>query len=70
MGKSVAQIKALVTKLDPDMEITDEAAESMTAIPGFVVKMAIKKTLKRARQEGVTVIDGEFADKIKGERFS
>ena len=69
MGKSVDQIRAMINKLDPDMEITDDAAREMTKIPSFVAGMAVKKTVKRARQEGVRVIDGDFAAKIKGENF-
>lgn len=69
MGKSIAQIRAMISKIDPDMEITDEAAGQMTKIPSFVAGMAVKKTVKRARQEGVTVIDGNFAARIKGENF-
>jgi hypothetical protein len=69
MGKSVEQIIDIVTKLDPGMEITREAASAMTAIPGLFVKMAIKKTVKRARQEGVKVIDKAFTDKIKKENY-
>lgn len=69
MGKSVAQIRAMVAKADPGMEITDEAAQQMTKIPSFVTGLAVKKTVKRARQQGVKVIDGEFAAKIKGEHF-
>jgi hypothetical protein len=69
MGKSVEQIIDIVTKLDPGMEITREAASAMTAIPGLFVKMAIKKTLKRARQEGVQVIDKAYTDKIKKENY-
>ena len=69
MGKSVEQIMQIVAKLDPGLEITRDAAEAMTAIPGPFVKMAIKKTIKRAREEGVTVIDGEFSARIKSENF-
>ena len=70
MGKSVAQIRAMISKIDPDIEITDEAAGQMTRIPSFVAGMAVKKTVKRAHQEGVKLIDGDFAAKIKGENFS
>jgi len=69
MGKSVEQIIAIVSKLDSSMEITPEAASAMTAIPGPFAKMAIRKTLKRARQEGIQVIDMEFASKVKGENY-
>ena len=69
MGKSIAQIRAIINKLDPEMEITDEAAGEMTKIPSFVAGMAIRKTVKRAHQEGVTLIDSDFASKIKGENF-
>lgn len=69
MGKSVAQIRAMIAKIDPDMEISDDAAQEMTKIPSFVAGMAVKKTVKRARQEGVQLIDGNFAAKIKGENF-
>ena len=46
-----------------------EAAEAMTGIPGLFVKMAIKKTVKRARQEGLTLIDLEFAERMRDDRY-
>ena len=39
----------------------------MTAIPGLFVKMAVKKTVKRAREEGVTLIDMDFAERLRDE---
>jgi len=69
MGKSVAQITDMVSKLDPTIKITPEAASAMTAIPALFTKMAVKKTIKRAREEGVNVIDKAFTDKIKGENY-
>jgi hypothetical protein len=41
----------------------------MTKIPRPFVGMAVKKTVKRAHQEGVTVIDKAFAEKIKRENW-
>ena len=67
MAKSVAQIQAMVEKLDPEIRISEEAAEAMTAIPGLFVKMAVKKTVKRAREEGVTLIDMDFAERLRDE---
>lgn len=69
MGKSVQQIVAMFAKQDPSLEVIEEAVTGMTKIPGPFVGMAVKKTVKRARQEGVTVIDKAFADKIRRENW-
>ena len=69
MGKSVEQIIDMVRKLDSSMEITPEAASAMTAIPGLFTKMAVKKTIKKAHEEGIQLIDKAFTDKIKGENY-
>jgi Cft2 family RNA processing exonuclease len=69
MGKSVDQIIAMFAKQDPDLEVIEDAVKNMTKIPRPFVGMAVKKTVKRAHQEGVTVIDKAFAEKIKRENW-
>ena len=54
-------------KVDPDMEMTVDAAEMMKGIPGPFMKMAIKKTFRKAREAGLTVVDADFASKIQSE---
>jgi hypothetical protein len=52
-------------KVNPDMEMTLEAAEMMKGIPGPFLKMAIKKTFRLAREAGISVVDADFAAKIQ-----
>ena len=58
-------IKELADGLDPDITFTLEACESMTVIPKMFRKMALKTMIKGAKEEGVTVIDKEFAETFK-----
>ncbi|MEH6549255.1 MAG: hypothetical protein V7711_17140 [Pseudomonadales bacterium] len=69
MGKTAEQIIEIAKKVDDSIEFSIEAAEAMSVIPGPFVKMAIKKTIKRAHEEGVTVVDMAFSDKIRDENF-
>ena len=65
MGKTVDQIMAMFARHDPDLEVIEDAVRDMTKIPGPFVGMAVKKTVKIAHKEGVTVIDKAFAEKVK-----
>jgi len=69
MGKSVDQIIAMFAKADPNLEVMEDAVVNMTKIPRPFVGMAVKKTVKRAREEGVTVLDKAFADQVKRENW-
>ena len=62
---TAADVIAKAAKVDPDMEITEEAAEMMKNIPGPFMKMAIKKTFRLAREAGLTVVDADFAAKVQ-----
>ncbi len=60
-------IIARAKQVAPDMEITPEAAEMMKGIPKPFVKMALKKTFRKAREAGLTVVDAEFAAAIQAQ---
>ncbi len=69
MGKTVEQIIEMFAKHDHDLEVHVDAVKDMTRIPRPFVGLAVKKTVKRAHEEGVTVIDKDFAEKIKRENW-
>ena len=69
MGKSVEQILDMFARHDPNLEVVKEAVKDMTRIPRPFVGVAGKKTVKRAHEEGVTVIDKAFADRGKRENW-
>lgn len=58
-------IKALADGLDDNISFTMEACEDLVQVPKMFRKMALKTILKGAREEGLTEIDREFANRYK-----
>ncbi len=59
------EIKILGDELDPDVEFSMEACESLTAVPKIFRKMALKTIIKGAKKDGVTLVDKDYAEKFK-----
>jgi hypothetical protein len=48
-----------------EITFTDDACEGLTQAPKMFRKMALKTIIKGAKEEGITEINAEFADKFK-----
>ena len=55
-------------KMDPEVRFTEEACKRLVDIPKPFLKIALKGLIKEAKAAGVTMIDGEFADKVNAKR--
>jgi flavin reductase (DIM6/NTAB) family NADH-FMN oxidoreductase RutF len=55
-------------RIDPEVQFTREACQKLTGIPKPFVKSALRSMVKQAREQGVTVIDVEFVDRVNEAR--
>jgi hypothetical protein len=60
-----AEIKALGDSLDPDITFDMDACEAFTAVPKMFRKMALKASVKAAKEKGLTVVTKELAESLK-----
>ena len=56
----VAEIIEQLKGIDGSLELLPEAAEALTAVPGFVLGMALKNLADKAKEKGLTQIDAAF----------
>ncbi len=56
----VAKIVEELKGLDDSLELTPDAAEALTKVPGFVLSMALKNLAGKAKEAGITKIDADF----------
>lgn len=55
-------------RLDAEVQFTREAALQLTGIPRPFLKTALKGIIKRAREDGINLIDAEYVRKLNAER--
>jgi hypothetical protein len=56
-------------RLDPDnVQFTRDACKELTGIPKPFIKVALKGIIKRAKEDGVSLIDVDYVKKINEER--
>jgi len=55
-------------RIDPDVQFTREACQALTGIPRPFVKVALKGIVKKAKEDGIAVVDVEFVQKVNAER--
>ena len=67
-GPKVQAVVYMANRLDDDVKFTEEACEKLTGIPKVFLKTALKGIIKRAKEEGVTLVDEQFVNKINEER--
>jgi hypothetical protein len=70
-GSQEESILYEANRLDPEnVQFTREACKQLTGIPRPFVKTALKGIIKRAKQDGVSVVDLDYVKKINEERES
>ena len=63
-------IMAEFNKMDPEVQITEEACEPLVQIPSMFRGMALKQMLKQAKEKGVKTVDLAFVQEVrKGSGF-
>ncbi|MGY5875801.1 MAG: hypothetical protein RTU30_08645 [Candidatus Thorarchaeota archaeon] len=67
-GIDVQAVLFAAKRTDPTIEWTEEAAAMITAVPRVFLKRVITGTNDAAREEGLTVITGEFMEKVRDKR--
>ncbi len=55
-------ILAEANGIDEEVKFTSECVPLISKIPGFVRSMALKAMIAKAKEKGVTRIDGAFMD--------
>ena len=53
---------AKANEIDDEVKFAPDAAPYIERIPGFVRGVALKAMIAKAREKGVTLIDGAFMD--------
>ncbi len=67
-GTNIDSIRYATKRFDPSVEWTDEASEKIVNVPRIFLNKVIGTVVKSAKEEGVTVITGEFLDKVRDKR--
>ena len=65
----VEKVREQVKGIDAELDITDDAAEQLTAIPSMFRGMALKAIAGKAQEEGVKTIDKDLVDRVNKERM-
>ncbi len=53
---------AEANEMDDEVKFAPDAAPYIEKVPGFVRGVALKAMIAKAKEQGVTLIDGEFMD--------
>ena len=67
-GSSINTVMYAARRTDPDIEWTEEACAKLVRVPRIFLKTAIKGCIEKAKEEGVTLMNAEFMDKIRDKR--
>mgnify|MGYP003952333143 CR=1 FL=1 len=68
LGPKVQAVIYTANRLDDEVKFTEEACEKLTGVPKVFLKTVLNGILKRAKEEGVTLVDDSFVDKVNEER--
>ena len=67
-GTNLNTVMYAAKRFDPSVEWTEEACQKIVAVPRIFLKRVFEGVVKAAKAEGVTVITGEFMDKVRDKR--
>lgn len=67
-GPKAAAVIYTANRMDDEVKFTDEACEKLTGVPRVFLKTALNGIIKKAKEEGITLVDEAFVDKINAER--
>jgi flavin reductase (DIM6/NTAB) family NADH-FMN oxidoreductase RutF len=67
-GPKSEAVMYLANRIDPDVRFTKDACERLTGVPKVFLKTALNGIIKRAKEEGISEIDGAFVKRINDER--
>ena len=67
-GPKAQAVIYTANRMDDEVKFTDEACEKLTGVPKVFLKTALNGIIKRAKEEGITLVDEAFVDKINEER--
>ena len=68
LGPKVHTVSYTANRLDDEVRFTKEACEKLTGVPKVFLKTVLNAIIKRAKEEGVTLVDVDFMDKLNEER--
>lgn len=66
----ISSVRYAVERCDPEIEWTDDACEKIAKVPRIFITTVIRGVNKQAREEGLTIVTGEFMDKVRDKRNS
>lgn len=55
-------------RIDPDVQFTRDACKQLTGIPRPFVKTALKGIVKKAKEQGVELVDVDFVERVNADR--
>ena len=64
----VNSVKYAAKRIDPEVTFTDEACAKLTKIPRIFLKAALTQMVQIAKEEGISVIDGQALEIINDKR--
>ncbi|MFW9845089.1 MAG: hypothetical protein ACFFEV_10970 [Candidatus Thorarchaeota archaeon] len=67
-GTNLNTVMYAAKRFDPSVEWTEEACEKIVNVPRIFLKRVFDGVVKAAKAEGVTIITGEFMDKVRDKR--
>lgn len=67
-SKKIDSLLEDANKLDPDVEFTREACAALTSVPRPFIKKAMKGIVKKAKTEGIALVDVAFVERVNAER--
>ncbi|MBD3404787.1 MAG: hypothetical protein GF411_01470 [Candidatus Lokiarchaeota archaeon] len=65
---NVNSIMFAAKRFDPSVQWTEEAAAKLVRVPRIFLKRVFAGVVEEAKKEGITVITGEFMDKVRDKR--
>jgi len=67
-GTNLNTVMYAAKRFDPSVEWTEEACGRIVTVPRIFLKRVFEGVVNAAKAEGVTVITGEFMDKVRDKR--
>ena len=58
----IQAIMEQANSIDDEVQFTEDACEQLARVPSFVLDMALKGVVKKAKEQGVTTIDAAFVE--------
>jgi len=67
-GPKAQAVIYIANRLDDEVKFTDDACEKLTGVPKVFLKTVLNGIIKRAKEDGVALVDESFVDRINEER--